>query len=69
MTVAPRDENHVPSALGVLYTDPSVVVPIAINSDNGGMLVNTTDTVQFTMTPIAIGDENYHKVLTWLGIS
>lgn len=64
---ASRDNNFVAGKLGVLYTDPTVTIPITINESNDGVMVNTTDTVQFTMTPIAPTDSNYEKVLLWKG--
>lgn len=63
MTNAIRDENHVPVWLGVLNTDGTTLVPIKINSSNGGMAINTTDTISFTMTPIAPHDDNRVKAL------
>ncbi len=64
---APLDQNHVAGKLGVLFTDPSVTIPIAIDEATGSMKVNTTDTVQFTMTPIAIEDQNFKDVLLFEG--
>jgi len=64
---ASRDNNFVPGKLGVLYTDPTVTIPIAISESNGGMKINTMDTVQFTMTPIDPKDENYVNCMTFEG--
>lgn len=61
------DQNHVRSKLAVLNTDGVTLVPIKINESNGGMMINTTDTISFTMTPIAPEDENFKKVLLWEG--
>lgn len=67
MAEAKRDQNHIPAKLGVLNTDGVTLVPIKENPVNGGMKINTTDTISFTMTPIAPGDENFNKVLLWEG--
>jgi len=53
--------------MGVLNTDGTTLVPIKINPSNNGMKINRTDTISFTMTPIAPSDENYNKVLLWQG--
>lgn len=45
MTDAIRDQNNEPSKLGVLFSDGVTLVPIKRNASNGGMAVNTTDTV------------------------
>lgn len=45
MTEAIRDQNHVPSKLGVLFSDGVTLVPIKIDSSNGGLAINITDTV------------------------
>ena len=66
MSVAPRDDNHIPSLLAVLNTDTvqgTNLVPIQING-NGGVEINTTDTISFTMQPVAPRDDNY--VACWL---
>ena len=64
---APQDQNFIPAKLAVLNTDGVTLVPIAINETNGGMKVNTTDTISFTMTPISPRDENYRKCMLWVG--
>ena len=64
---ASRDNNHIAGKLGVLNTDGVTLIPIAIDEGNNGMKINQVDTVSFTMTPIAPGDENYEKVLLWEG--
>lgn len=67
---APRDENRIPTKLAVLNTDTvqgTNLVAIAINESNGGMMVTTSDTISFTMQPIADKDENYVSVLMWEG--
>lgn len=66
MANAPADQNFVRSKLAVLNTDGVTLVPIKIN-DNNEMLVTYSDTISFTMTPIAPEDENYNKVLLWEG--
>jgi uncharacterized protein YjdB len=64
---APADQNFVRAKMGVLNTDGLTLVTIKINPATGGMKVNTTDTISFTMRPIAPEDENYNKVLLWQG--
>jgi hypothetical protein len=64
---APQDPNFVSGKLALLNTDASIVIPIAINESNGGMKINTTDTVQFTMTPLAPEDENYNRCMLFVG--
>jgi len=64
---APRDDNFIPAKMGVLNTNGTTLIPIKINESNNGMMVNTTDTVQFTMTPIAPEDENFDKVMLFQG--
>lgn len=63
MTNAIHDENRVKVWLGVLNTDPTVTVPIAIFSVNGGILVNNTDVISFTPDQVAIRDEDWEAVL------
>lgn len=62
MTNAPRDKNHKPAKLGVLFSDGVTLVPIAIDAD-GLMMVNTTDSIGFTPEPISLEDENFINVL------
>lgn len=64
---APADQNYVRSKMGVLNTDGITLVTIKIDESNGGMKINTTDTISFTMTPISPRDENYNKVMLWVG--
>lgn len=58
---APRDENNVPAKLAVLNTDTVQGTNlVAINiASNGGVKVNHTDTISFTMVPVDPRDENY----------
>lgn len=64
---ASADQNFVRSKLAVLNTDGITLVPIKINPANGGMMINSMDTISFTMTPIAPEDENYNTCLLWQG--
>lgn len=64
---ASADQNFVRSKLAVLNTDGSTTIPIKINPINGGMKINTTDTISFIMTPISKEDENFKNVLLWQG--
>jgi len=45
MAEAIRDQNHVKSKLGVLFSDGETLVRIAINPSNDGMRINTVDVV------------------------
>ena len=62
MTNALRDQNHVATKLGVLYSDPTVTVPIAIDA-NGLLVIDEVNTIAFTPDEIAISDENWERVL------
>ena len=59
---APRDKNHVPTKLGLLYTDGVTLVPIAVDG-SGDMLVNASDTIGFTPVTDAFLDENHEAML------
>jgi len=67
MSNAPADQNFVRGRLAVLNTDATVTIPIALEEGTGAMRINTMDTVQFTMTPIAPEDENYKKCMLFVG--
>ena len=70
MADAPADQNHVRSALAVLNTDTvqgTNLVTVKIKESNGGMLINDTDGISFTMQPVAARDQNYKHVLLWEG--
>lgn len=65
-----RDQNNITSRLAVLNTDTvqgTNLVRIAINESNGGMMVNTTDTISFTMIPIDPQDQNYVNCMMFVG--
>lgn len=62
MANAKRDNNHVETKLGVLFSDGVTLVPIALDA-SGLVMVNTTDTIGFTPNPIALKDENFENVL------
>ncbi|MDE2015932.1 MAG: hypothetical protein KGI72_05415 [Patescibacteria group bacterium] len=62
MTNSARDDNFIPSKLAVLNTDGvqgTNLVKLAINGTNGGLRVNSTATISFTMEPIDPRDKNY----------
>ncbi len=70
MENAPADQNHIRSKLAVLNTDlvqGTNLVTIKIDPATNRMKTNITDTISFTMVPIAPEDENYNKVLLWMG--
>lgn len=64
---APADQNFIRSKIGVLNTDGTTLVTIKIVESTGEMRVTYTDTISFTMVPIAPRDENFNKVLLWEG--
>jgi len=59
---ARRDNNHVPVKLGVLFSDGTTLLPIAIDA-TGLMAVNSTDSIAFTPNEDALRDENFVNVL------
>lgn len=59
MANAPLDQNHVAGKLGVWCVDGMTVIPIAIDSSTGALMVNTTDTIGFIPGTIDFRDENY----------
>lgn len=59
MTNAIADQNFVRSKLGVWCVDGTTLIPIAIDSSNGGLKVDTTSTIGFTPGSIDFRDENY----------
>ena len=67
MTDAVRDQNHRPVKLAVWNEDTvqgTTKIPIAIDSSNGGMKIDTTATISFTLVAIDAQDSNY--VDCWL---
>lgn len=65
-----RDQNHRPGKLAVLNTDTvqgTNLVRLQINESNGGLKVNSSDTISFTMVPIDPKDENYVDVFLFEG--
>lgn len=59
MANAPHDGNWVKAKLGVLCSDGVTVLPIQIDSSNGGFMVDTVSTIGFTPGMIDFRDENY----------
>lgn len=67
---ASRDANNATSKLAVLNTDTKQgtnLVKIKINSTNGGIEVDETSAISFTMLPVAPKDDNYVNVWTFQG--
>lgn len=62
-----HDQNRVMAKCGVLNTDGRTIVPIKYKESTGEMLTTTTDTISFTMTPIAPRDDNTYPTLLWEG--
>lgn len=70
MADAKRDQNHIPSKLAVLNTDTvqgTHLVPISIEESTGGINVDHTATISFTMSPINPRDQNYEHCLLFEG--
>lgn len=67
MTNAVRDSNYITGGLGVLNTDGTTLIPVAVNEATGGFKVSTVDTISFTMTPMSKKDANLVNVLLWVG--
>ncbi len=70
---APADQNRIRAKFGVLFSDGITLVPISINSSNGGMMLNTTDTVPANIlalftTSIMPRSLEYYKAC-WFGQS
>lgn len=65
MANASRDNNHVPTKLGVLCTDGVTLVPIAIDP-NGDMKVDSVSSISFDPSSIDFRDENYRPC--WMGV-
>lgn len=55
----PKDQNHVPAKMGVLFSDGVTLVPIAIDSVTGGFKANVTDTIGFVPGSIDFRSDNY----------
>lgn len=71
MANAIHDQNWVKTKLAVLNTDTiqgQHLVNIAINTSNGGLEINSTATISFTMVPIDPHDENWQKCWLFEGL-
>lgn len=67
MTNAKRDENNVPTMLGVLNTDGTIVTPVKINPANFALKVDNDVTGSDNGPTYALRDEN--SVPTMLAVS
>lgn len=67
MTNAKRDENNVPSILGILQTDGETVTPVNVNPVNHGLSVDNNTTGSDNGPAGALKDENF--VPTLLAVS
>jgi hypothetical protein len=62
MSDAPRDQNNVPAKLACLNTDTvqgTNLVPVTVNGTTGGINIDHTSTISFTMVPVDPRDQNY----------
>ncbi len=67
MANAVTDQNFVPNKMAVLNTDTvqgTNLVRLKINPVTGGLKINTSETISFTMVAIDPRDENYRTC--WL---
>ena len=62
MTDAIKDQNHVPSLLALSYVDGTTLVPIKVNSSNGGIEVDRVNTVS-TAAQDAARDGNHRATM------
>ena len=62
MTNAIKDQNHVPSLLALSYIDGTTLVPIKIDSSNGGIEIDRINTVS-TAAMNAARDGNHRATL------
>lgn len=70
MTVALTDSNSVKTLLAVLNTDSvqgTTLVRLKVNPSDGGILIDETATISFTMKPIDPRDNNYRSVWAFQG--
>jgi len=67
MANAPRDNNYVPVLMGVLNTDGTTLVPIAVSSTSNGVKFDLSATISFTPSSIALRDANNVTIL--MGVS
>ena len=64
---APQDQNFIKGKMGVLNTDGVTLIPIACDETTGAMRINTTDTVEVTLSPISPKDENFNNCMMFVG--
>jgi|6_EtaG_2_1085325.scaffolds.fasta_scaffold25753_2 hypothetical protein len=62
MTNVIRDNNHIPSILALSYVDGTTLVPLKINSSNGGIEIDRVNTVSTTAMDAA-RDGNHKTTL------
>lgn len=67
MSNASRDENNVPTMLGVLNTDGATLVPVQINISNHGLAINDNTTGTDLGPDHALRDGNF--VTSLIGVS
>lgn len=65
MTNAKQDENYIKSQLGVLFTDGTTLIPIAIDPSSGAIKLNTSSQVSAEVLALvkANKDENYETAM------
>lgn len=63
MTDAIKDQNRIPVLMGVSYVDGVTLVPIKIDSTNGGVEVDAVNTFSGTVNTTALRDENHVPIL------
>lgn len=63
MTNASRDENNVPTILGVLNSDGQTITPVKVNPTNHGLKIDDASTGTDQGPSTALRDQNFVPVL------
>lgn len=63
MADAIHDENRVKVLMALSYIDCTTLVPIQVNSSNGGMEIDSTHTLLCTPSTVGPRDSNHHIVV------
>lgn len=64
-----EDQNHVKIKYALSYVDGTTVVPIVIDSANGGVKVDTTHSISFDPETLVWWGEKYWDTPIWLAQS
>jgi len=69
MTNAKRDQNYVTTRLGVLFTDGTTLVPIAIDPSTGSIQLNTSSQVSQEILNMVKANKDDNYVTAMKGVS